>query len=49
MTIKRIGIIVAMDKEFAQLRTLLDDAREEQNHHYQMDKVKYTKYLISFK
>jgi nucleoside phosphorylase len=33
MTIKRIGIIVAMDKEFAQLRTLLDDAREEQNHH----------------
>lgn len=29
---KKIGIIVAMDKEFAQLRTLLGDAREE-NHH----------------
>ncbi|HBN46218.1 MAG TPA: 5'-nucleosidase [Prevotella sp.] len=30
---KKIGIIVAMDKEFAQLRTLLDDCRTERRHH----------------
>ena len=29
----RIGIIVAMDKEFVQLRTLLDDPRTERHHH----------------
>ena len=29
----KIGIIVAMDKEFAQLRTLLDDADTERHHH----------------
>lgn len=31
--LKRIGVIVAMDKEFAQLRTLLDDAQAERHHH----------------
>ncbi len=30
--LKKIGIIVAMDKEFAQLRTLLDDCRTERHH-----------------
>ncbi len=30
---KKIGIIVAMDKEFTQLRTLLDDTRTERKHH----------------
>lgn len=34
---KRIGIIVAMDKEFAQLRTLLGEARCE--HHHSKDFV----------
>ncbi|WP_337568649.1 5'-methylthioadenosine/adenosylhomocysteine nucleosidase [Hallella sp.] len=29
---KKIGIIVAMDKEFAQLKTLLDDCRTERHH-----------------
>ncbi|MED9945445.1 MAG: 5'-methylthioadenosine/adenosylhomocysteine nucleosidase [Hallella sp.] len=29
---KKIGIIVAMDKEFAQLKTLLDDCRAERHH-----------------
>ena len=29
----KIGIIVAMDKEFAQLRTLLNDCRTERQHH----------------
>ena len=28
----RIGIIVAMDKEFVQLRSLLDDSRTERRH-----------------
>lgn len=32
MTLKKVGIIVAMDKEFAQLRSLLGDVKEE-NHH----------------
>ena len=30
---KKIGLIVAMDKEFAQLRTLLDEAYTEQHNH----------------
>lgn len=30
---KKIGVIVAMDKEFAQLRTLLDASRTEHRHH----------------
>lgn len=30
---KRIGIIVAMDKEFMQLKTLLDNAQTERHHH----------------
>lgn len=29
---KKIGIIVAMDKEFAQLQTLLEAARTERRH-----------------
>ena len=29
----KIGIIVAMDKEFAQLKTLLDDSRTERHNH----------------
>lgn len=37
LALKKIGIIVAMDKEFAQLRTLLDDART--GHHGSMDFV----------
>ncbi len=32
MMFKKIGIIVAMDKEFTQLRTLLDDCRTERHH-----------------
>ncbi len=30
---KKIGIIVAMDKEFTQLRTILDDTRTERQHY----------------
>ncbi len=30
---KKIGIIVAMDKEFAQLKTLLDEVHTEHHHH----------------
>lgn len=33
LTVKKIGIIVAMDKEFTQLKTLLDDAQTERHHH----------------
>lgn len=32
---KKIGVIVAMDKEFAQLTTLLSESRTEQHHHKQ--------------
>jgi len=31
--VKKIGLIVAMDKEFAQLRTLLDEAHTEHHNH----------------
>lgn len=31
---RKIGVIVAMDKEFAQLRTLLDEARAERQHRH---------------
>ena len=33
IVLKKIGIIVAMDKEFAQLKTLLDDCHTERCHH----------------
>ncbi|HCJ46257.1 MAG TPA: 5'-nucleosidase, partial [Prevotella sp.] len=30
---RKIGIIVAMDKEFTQLKTLLDETQTERHHH----------------